>query len=171
MIHAHCSALLLIAFLCGCSGRLTGATVLGLVTADSVIIASPCALSGEDMRIQSNYDGVFVLGETSRLSIFHDERENMLVAMCGEHSECDFVIAELEAVCDQHLESYELSLTCDSVIQYYRQTITAGLKRHHLCKMDALIGGKDLCRIDIRFCVYYRSLHYLLSEPHEILFY
>ena len=109
MIRAQQSISLLLVFLCGCYGHLTGTTVIGLVTAETVIVAAPSELTGEDMRIKGNYDGIFVLGEPSHLSSFHTESENLLVALHGEQSECDSVIAELEAVCGQHLESYDLS--------------------------------------------------------------
>ena len=142
MIPAWRGMCLFFVFLCRCHGDLEGITVVGLVTSESVIVATPSALTGGNIKMKGNNDGILVLGEPSCYSNFKNKGGNILVALCGEHSYCDSLITDLVAVCDAHLESYDLSLSTDSVMQYYRKILYEDFSRLRQHKMDVLIGGK-----------------------------
>ena len=141
MILAKRGIYFLLVFICRCYGDLKEKSVFGVVTSESVIVAASSALSGGDMKLRGNHDGIVVLGQPSCYSSFNNEGGDVLVGLRGEHSDCDIIIADLEAVCDQHLESYDTSLSRDSIVQYYRKIIYEALSKLHQYNTDALVGG------------------------------
>lgn len=116
-------------------------TILGLVTSESVIVAATSVLAGANLKLKSNHDGITVLGVTSSSIDADIEGEHVLVALCGDHSDCASTLAELEFVCNQHIKSYNFVLSCESIAQFYRKIVTDSLNKSHQLKVDALIGG------------------------------
>ena len=135
-------------------------TIMGLVTEESVILASSSELEK---------NGVRMLGRFDRIKPLND---HTLIALSGDDSDCDMILTQIESVCAQHMlefgigncilliflryidsHSYYLlrrwrcgghtsqELSCDEISHYYRKLISSYLKTPSQLRVDALIAG------------------------------